>query len=106
VGRLHLEGLDRLAVFAALVVALLAGVIVLVATGKVTLLLIALAALAVLFVVFAAKTGNVRKPAYYFLEWAIHVPMFIRGFSMRPRTPAEYPLSTTRRPDPQRRKTR
>ena len=48
------------------------------------------AGMMLVFVVFAAKSGSVRKPAYYFLEWTLASPLVIWGLVQRPRTIGEF----------------
>lgn len=46
------------------------------------------AVMTALFVLFAARSGELRRPAYYFLEWTLASPMVVYGFLLRPHGPA------------------
>jgi len=41
-----------------------------------------------LFGLFAARSGELRKPAYYFLEWTVASPAVVYGLLLRPHGPA------------------
>ena len=42
------------------------------------------AAMVISFGLFAAKTRELRKPAYYFLEWAVASPAVVYGMLLPP----------------------
>lgn len=46
--------------------------------------------LTLLFLLFAVKTRGLRRPAYYFLDWALAGPAVTLGFFSRPRGVAEF----------------
>jgi glycosyltransferase involved in cell wall biosynthesis len=91
VTRLHTEGLDRLAIFGALICVAIVGVAIDSLTGDRRLLIASAAGFLLLYAAFALRARGLRKPTYYFLEWAIHSVMFLRGFLMTPRRAEEYP---------------
>lgn len=43
------------------------------------------------FAIFAIKAKSIRKPAFYFFEWAVTSPLIIWGFLKSPRSCAEFP---------------
>ena len=42
------------------------------------------------FLAFALRARSLRKPAYYFLEWAVTSPMTTWGFIRRPLPPERF----------------
>jgi hypothetical protein len=47
-----------------------------------------LTAMIVLFSLFIARSRELRKPAYYFLEWTVASPMVVYGLLLPPHGPA------------------
>lgn len=87
----HVEGLSRLVGFAVLELALLVGFVLAVSGLGSAVLEAAAVAMLALFAVFALRARSLRKPLYYFCEWAVAAPMFILGFLGSPRRADEYP---------------
>ena len=42
------------------------------------------AVMATAFALFAIRAGQLRKPAYYFLEWTLASPMIVYGLLLHP----------------------
>jgi hypothetical protein len=48
------------------------------------------AAFALVFLAFAIHSGSLKRPAYYFAEWALTAPLMLIGLALPPRAPSDF----------------
>jgi glycosyltransferase involved in cell wall biosynthesis len=77
--------------FATLVLAGAIASVAAIVSGKPVVFLVWGALMLVAFLAFAIRAKSIRKPAYYFAEWALASPIVLWGFLQRPRAASEFP---------------
>jgi len=73
----------HLAFFALLLLGLASGVAAVVAHSPAPVV-VWLVAMAIVFTLFVLRAGELRRPAYYFLEWTVTSPLVVWGLLARP----------------------